>query len=310
MENKKTDQLSLDFETQRGDFLFRHHNSSMLIEDLSFSKYSIKEKFLSVSLESGNKEEIIDFLTNKITTFRYRNHLRNKLNLNDAVLELLETISNQLVTYGNCVLEKISEDGNLSRLKVIKGEVIIKRKNVIQIVPNNIAKEMNCKTKVLIPKDKCFILEFPKEICTPKDYKYILEQIVKIDSKDPIFSIMNPSNLSKVKGYNVMNHKDKLDLILRRLTRNVSWHHREKFSSGDKFSNYYSTLRSLKFRKTKIIILNHIFDFIKLIIENSFKETKINITYSKTIDDIDTIISDFEKGKFSHELHMQIIMEY
>ena len=309
MEKNNSNQISLNFDTPRSDFLLRH-NSSMFLEDLSFSRYSIKEKFLSISLESKNQDEVIDFLSNKITTFRYRNHWGNRLNLNDAILELLETISNKLVYNGNCVVEKIYEDGNLSRLQVIRGEVIIKRKNVIQIVPVDIAKEMNCKTKVYIPKNKCFILEFPKEICSSKDFRYILEQMVKIDSKDPMFSIMNPSNLSKTRGYDAMEHRDKLDIILRKLTRKISWHHREQFSSRDKFSNYYSILRALKFRKTRVIMLNHLFDFIKLIVEGSFTDTKLNMTYSKTIKDINNLISNYEKGEFSHELHMQIIQEY
>ncbi|PQB06904.1 hypothetical protein BST83_06870 [Polaribacter filamentus] len=309
MEKSKTDQISLDFDTPRSDFLLKH-NSSMFIQDLSFSKYSIKEKFLTISLESKIQDEVVDFLSNKITTFRYRNNWGNRLNLNDAVLELLETISSKLVHNGNCIIEKIYEDGNLICLKVVRGEVIIKRKNVIQIIPANIAKEINYKTKVFIPKAKCFILEFPEEICSSKDFKYILEQMVKIDSKDPMFSIMNSSNLSKVKGYDGMKHRDKLDIILRKLTRKISWHHREQFSSRDKFSNYYSTLRALKFRKTRVIMLNHLFDFIKLIVEDSFPDTKLNIAYSKTIEDIDNIISDYEKGEFSHELHMQIIQEY
>lgn len=309
MEKSKTDQISLDFDIPRNDFLLKH-NSSMFIQDLSFSKYSIKEKFLAISLESKIQDEVVDFLSNKITTFRYRNNWNNRLNLNDAVLELLETISSKLVHNGNCIIEKIYENGNLNRLKVIRGEVKIKRNTIIQIVPIDIAKKMNCDTKIIIPKSKCFILEFPKEVCSSKDYKNILEQMVKIDSKDPMLSILNPSNLSKIKGYDPMKHRDKLDIILRRQTRKISWHHREQFSSRDKFSNYYSNLRALKFRKTRVIMLNHLFDFIKLIVENSFTDTKLNITYSKTIEDIDNIISDYEKSKFSHELHMQIIQEY
>lgn len=310
MEKNNTDQISLDYDKQqRSDFLLRH-NSSMFMEDISFSRYKIKEKFLSISLESKKQDEVIDFLSNKITTFRYRNHWGGRLNLNDAVLDLLETISGKLVHNGNCVIEKIYEGGNLSRLKVVRGDVIIKRKNVIQIIPADIAKKMNYKTKVFIPKSKCFILQFPEEICSSKDFKYILEQMLKIDSKDPMFSIMNPSNLSKIKGYDAMKHRDKLDIILRKLTRKISWHHREQFSSRDKFSSYYSTLRSLKFRKTKVIMLNHLFNFIKLIVEDSFTDTKLNITYSKTLEDIDNIISDYKKGKFSHDLHMQIIQEY
>ncbi len=309
-EKNKTDQISLDFETQqKSDFLLGR-NSSMFMEDISFRRYSIKEKFLLISLESKTPDEVIDFLSNKITTFRHRNNWRNRLNLNDAVLELLETISGKLVHNGNCIIEKIYEDGNLVCLKVVRGEVIIKRKNVIQLVPANIAKEINSKTKVFIPRTKCFVLEFPEEICSSKDFKYILQQMVEIDSRDPMYSIMNPSDLSKTNGYDAVAHRDKLDIVLRKLTRKISWHHREQFSSVDKFSNYYSTLRALKFKKTRVIMLNHLFKFLKLIVENSFTDTTLNITYSKTIEDIDNIISDYQEGEFSHEVHMQIIQEY
>ncbi len=90
--------------------------------------------------------------------------------------------------------------------------------------------------------------------------------MAEIDGKDPMLSILNPSSLSKVNGYDAKKHRYILDLTLRQLTKKLSWHHREQFSSRDKFSDYYSTLRSLKFRRTKIILLNLFFDFIKLLL--------------------------------------------
>lgn len=311
MEKKyKQGQISLDFDTPRSDYIHRH-NSSMFMEDLSMSRYRIKEDFLSISLESENQDEIADFLSNQVTTFNYRNRWGNRLNLNEELLELLETISDKLVNEGNCVIEKIfDENGSLTRLKVIRGEVKIRSEKVIQVIPKNIAKELKSKTKISIPKSKCFILEFPEEICSIKDYKNILEQMLKIDSKDPLFSVLNPSNLSKAKGYDAMKHRENLDIILRRLTRKISWHHREQFSSGDKFSYYYSILRSLKFKRTKLQMLNHIFKFIEQIVNELFPEANLKIAYEKTISDIDKIIENYKNGEFPHELHMQIIREY
>jgi len=306
----KSEQLSLDYDVPRNDILLRH-NSSMFIEDLSISKYSIKDEYLSISLESNKEEEITSFLTNNVTTFRFRNNYwMNKSNFKDEILELIETISNQLINKGHCVFEKVYSEGKLTRLKVVMGEIKMKRNNIVQIIPNDIATKTKSKTKILIPKEKCFTLEFPKSLCSKNEYLIILKKMAEIDAKDPMFSILNPSNLSKVKGYDVMKHRDRLDIILRSLTKDLSWHHREQFSSNEKFSNYYSTLRSLKFRRTKIILLNHIFDFIKLIIENTFDETTLNINYSKTLIDINKIIDDYENGKFTNDLQLQIIQEF
>ncbi|MFK7833468.1 MAG: hypothetical protein AB8B52_09330 [Winogradskyella sp.] len=306
----KEGQLSLDYESPRSDFLLKF-NSSMFIQDLSISKYSIKDEYLSISLESKKEEEISEFLANKVTTFQYRNqYWMNSSNLEDEILQLIETISNQLTNKGHCVFEKVYDEGKLSRLKIVTGEVEVKMNNVVQIIPDEIALKNESKSRISIPKEKCFIIDFPKSICSRKEYLNILKKMHEIDSKNPIHSILNPTSLNKANGYDMMKHRDKLDIILKRSTKNISWHHREQFSSKEKFSSYYSTLRSLKFRRTKIILLNHIFDFIKLIIENVFDETSLKISYSKTLDEIDNIILDYEKGKFTREQNLKIIKEF
>ncbi|WP_422104486.1 hypothetical protein [Winogradskyella sp.] len=303
-------QLSLDYDVPRNDNFLRH-NTFMFIEDLSISKYSIKDEYLSISLETNLEEEITNFLANNVTTFRFRNNYwSRRSNFNDELLELIETISNQLINKGFCVFEKVYEREKLVRLKVVMGEYKIKRNNIIQIIPDDVAAKIKSNTKVFIPKEKCFVLEFPKRLCSSKEYLNILKKMVEIDGKDPMLSILNPSNLSKVSGYDAMKHRYKLDLTLRQLTKKLSWHHREQFSSRDKFSDYYSTLRSLKFRRTKIILLNHIFDFIELIIEEIFDKTTLDISYNKTLEDIDKIIKDYEKGIFTNDLHLKIIKEF
>ncbi|MHA7843014.1 MAG: hypothetical protein ACX93I_06815 [Winogradskyella sp.] len=306
----KDGQLSLDYDVPRNENFLRH-NTSMFIQDLSISKYSIKNEYLSLSLITEVEEDITNFLVNNITTFRYRNNYwSRRSNFSDEILELIETISNQLINKGFCVFEKIYDEGKLARLKVVVGEYKIKRNNIIQIIPNDIASKIKSNTRVFIPKEKCFILEFPKRLCSSKDYLYILKKMAEIDAKYPMFSILNPSNLSKVNGYDAMKHRYKLDLALRQLTKKISWHHRAQFSSRDKFSNYYSTLKSLKFRRTKIILLNHIFDFIKSIIEEIFDGTTLDISYTKSLDEINKIIKDYEKGIFTNDQHLKIIKEF
>ena len=309
MEKNKTDQISIEFSTTRDDSYSRL-NSSMFLEDMAFSRYRIKKEYLSTILKCENPEEVIDFLSNRISIFRYRNRWGDRLNLEDSVLDLIEFISARIARNGYCVFEIIKGGDDLTKLKVVLGDIQVKKKEVVQLIPSDIAKELNCKTKISIPRTKCFLIEFPKVICSGKKYKKILKEMGEIDDNDPMYSILNPSNLTKIEGYDPMKHRKKLDLILRQLTRDTSWHHREHSSSRDIFSNYYVTLRSLRFKRTKIILLKHIFDFIESIVANIFEGPILKIEYAKTIEDIDKIIENYEIGKFTHEQHMKIITEY
>lgn len=307
MEKNKTDQISIEYNMSH-DVSYSRINSSMFLEDIAISRYRIKKEYLSTSLHCENPEEVIDFFSKRI--FRFRNRWGDRLNLEDSVLDLIEFVSSRIAYTGYCIFEIIKEGNNLTGLKFIPGDIEVKKNEVVQIIPNDMAKKLNCKTKISIPRTKCFLIEFPKTICSSKKYKKILTKMAEIDDKDPMFSILSPSNLSKIDGYDPIKHRKQLDLILRRITSDTSWHHREHFSSRDIFSNYYTILRSLKFKRTKLILLKHISDFVESMMENIFDRPILKIQYDKTIEDIEEIIENYENGKFSHELHMKLISEY
>lgn len=307
MEKIKTDQISIEFQSDNNNH-FSKPKSFMFIEDVGISKYRIKNTYLSTDLACENPEKVINFLSKNILIFHRANQWGGTLNLKESILDIIETISSRLAIKGYCVFEKItSTDGRLT-LKIIQGDVIVRNKKVIQIIPKDNTQKLS--NKSIIPKSKCFIIEFPNKICSSKQYRKLLTQIGKIDLKNPLHSALNPTKLSSLPGYNTIVHHEKLELYLKRLTRKISWHHRENFSPSDNFSNYYSTLRSLKFIRTKIILLNHISDFVESIVADIFGNSILKIHYLKTLNEIELIIKNYEDGEFTRDLHLQIIQEF
>jgi hypothetical protein len=232
-------------------------------------------------------------------------------NIQEIIADLLDSISRELVHNGHCIFEKIhnQETKELLCLKIISGNTKIKRANVIQTLSKKMSYENKTKRKVYIPKSKCFIIKFPKEVTSEKNYLKMLDTMFKIDSKNPLHSFLKPTNLNKTNGYDFMDHRERLDIILRKLTNPISWHHREQFSN-DKFSTYYSTLSDLNFRRTKMLMMQHILFFIKDMTERIFSDAVLSIKYYKKIEDLDRIIHNYKLGEFSSELHTNIIENY
>ena len=269
----ETDRISQNIRDQRAQYN-NGHNLSMFLDDLSYSRYDIKDNTVNISVTSPNDALLVSALNEKFpNSDRWRN------NLNESILNFFAMISSELIYTGVCAFEKIciKDSSEFIALKLISGKLEFKKDKIIQYVTD----ESRNNIQVFIPIEKCFIIEFPDEICSTKEYLKILDEMLVIDNKNPMFSILNPSALNKISGYNPMEHNKKLDLILWGITKKISWHHRSQFSKKELFSPYYLTLRDLKFKKTKLILMNHIFKFIEEMIENIFSDTKISIAYIK-----------------------------
>lgn len=300
----KTDQISYDFRNQEFQYNRNGHNVSMFLDDLSFSRYSIKDRSVKIEVTTPDEAFLVASINEK---FPINDSWRN--NLSESILNFFALISGELAHNGFCIFEKVCilNSSKFIALKLIKGKLTLKKEKIIQYVPNE---KGNNSKKIIIPLDKCFKIEFPNDICTFKEYVKVLTKMREIDTKNPMFSILNPSELNKITEYNPLEHNKKLDLVLWNLTKKISWHHRSQFSRKELFTGYYLTLRDLKFKKTKLILMYHIFNFIEEIIEKVFDETKISINYIKKIEDIDELIENFKKGNFSQQDYLKAIGEY
>lgn len=311
MGKSKTNQQSIDLRYQgyNPQYKLGGHNISMLLDDLSFSKYDLKDELITVSVNPDIENQLEKSIRE---TFPISKDSWNT-NLSDSLFDFFSLISSKIVHEGFCVFEKVTiideTQSDLVYLKLINGDLEIKKTKIIQNISKEQAERIGCKTKITIEKEKCFIIDFPDKICSRKSYLKILKEIKKIDAKDPMFSILNPTPLNGINGYDTLTHRRYLDLVLWNLTKKISWHHRSQFSQKEIFSNYYLTLRDLKFKRTKLIFMNHIFRFIERVIEELFQET-ITIIYFKDISDIDQLISDFMSGNFTNKDYLKAISDY
>ncbi|MEN3324322.1 hypothetical protein VP395_11340 [Mariniflexile soesokkakense] len=308
MSNINTDRVSIEFKEDMDRDFFLRHNTSMLLDDLKVSRYNFRDDSVDLSIDS-KIEDIVNIIDEKFPDYNFNSW---RIDLTNTILDFFDVISDELVKNGICVFEKVcnSDDGVFNSLSIVNGKKEIKRKLIVQQIPKNISIKNNINKSVSIPIDKCFVLEFPKTICTKKQYIRILDNVKNIDSKDPVLTVINSTDLSRTQGYDVWDHRKKLDLILWQMTKKISWHHRQHYSSKELFSNYYMTLKNLKFYKTKLILVEHIFNFIKHVIENIFEETTFNFKLKKSLEDIDLIIDDFKKGNFTHQQYMGVISDY
>ncbi|GAA3732975.1 hypothetical protein GCM10022422_14490 [Flavobacterium ginsengisoli] len=304
---EETNQISIEF---RYPYDYHHKEAtyfhySMLMDDLSFDTFQHRKGLITFTLETQNSNAVLDEIIN---IFELHPDTWQGISTEVVLIELFLLITNKLTRDGICCFEKNSSIANntLLNIKLIDGDIKRKWNFLKQSVPKDIENK-----SVKIPIDKCFIIEFPHQLCTTKQYSSLIKTIKEIDSKDsPMLSILNPSKLTKIKGYDTLAHHNYIELITWRLTKDISWHHRSQFSQKEIFSSYYLTLRDLKFKRTKLLIMYHVFKFMENMIEEVFNDVKLKISYIKNIDDIDILIDNFEKGNFSHEDYMQAIRDY
>jgi hypothetical protein len=299
---EETDQISIDY-----NYLYRTNgidgfNYNMLMDDFQFNKYSYhRGEGITFDIQSSNIEQITKIVIEKFDT-SYEPWRTNTIN--DVLMDFFVLIANKLVYDGSCCFERIllNEDQSFARLNLIKGALKYTNKYVIQFTQDN---------KIKIPREKCYILEFPEEICSTKEYVSMLTKIRQIESKgDPMHTILNPTELNSTKGYDTMEHRNYIELDLWKLTKLISWHHRSLYSQKEMFSSYYTALRDLEFKRNKLIIMNHVFKFIENVIEDIFEDTKLNISFTKTVSDINDLIDSFKNGNFSSDDYLKVIREY
>lgn len=300
MEKIKTDKISLEVNSSYDS----SHNLTMFIEDLKFSKYRVKDGKLNIEVKYDvNKTSESDIIERVRSLFNiHKGFWRNELN--EVLLTVIENIWYEVISEGYCVLERVKDFDNGEEVLLIINEINdIGKKNILQ----KYYSLEGGKKYVKIPLNKCYFLKFPEEICNYKQYRKILSEIKNIDKKDPMFSVLNPTGLKNIKGYDYIEHKKKLNEILFSITKDISWDFRSRFSS--EFSDYYIMRRNLLFKKNKLILFNHVTNFVKGIVEKSFQELEVNFKFHKSILDIDNQVQRLENGNYSQKEFTNTLME-
>jgi len=309
--NKSSDEVSADYNySEEYEML---HQSMMFKEDIyaSITPFiSSRSKKVTCSLVSSNE----DFERKILKLFPWNYHSLEGFYFTEAILDTITYIAKHIVNDGIIIFEHIKYVDNNGftsyGLKRIYGEkLVIKRKYITQTIPPEVALENNTSISIKIPKSKCSIIEFPKALGGKKKYLKILKELKELDINNPVLNFSR-SPLSGAKGYNVMEHERLNRIELTKVTKPISWHHRRH--SGDDFSGFYYVRRSLKFRRSQVIlrdyIINELNHIISIIAKKEKLKTSLKIEGLLSLEEINQKISDWETGnldvaKFNEDLY-------
>lgn len=257
----KTDRISSNYHPK---YRNEGHNIGMFIEDFHqsiVSSYRTKDN-VKCFFEPANKT-----FEDSISEMFPSRHGYYNTTLNSTIIETIEYIASNLVHFGSLIFELVRCEYVNSKIsyKLIPihfDRFKIKRKNIVQIYTSD-----NGVEKVIIPKEKCFIIEFPELLGGTKGYLKFLKSFAEIDNLSPMLSSFN-NPLSNQLGYDISLHQKRQELELWKKSKVFYWPHRSDLGYDKKFSGYYSIYRQLQFSKTKVILRDHIIENLRNIIKS------------------------------------------
>jgi hypothetical protein len=271
--------------------------SHMFIEDFGQNVvpiYGSKLDAVCCKLEPENKE-IMKSLYELLPSNRQHYHP----NFNEIILESVEYIAQHLVNSGILVLELVKykdyDEREFYKLEYVYGEDIkVKKDTITQIIHNDEAT-----TKIDIPIEKCFVIEFPKSLGGKEKYLQFLKEFREIANQSPMMIFFN-NPLQGQQGYNIKEHQRLHDIELWKKSKTFNWHHRE--SGGEIFSGFYHIYRHLLFRMNKIklrdFIIGELCGIISILSEKVFgQKTDLKIEGLLPIDKVEEKLEQWKTGQ-------------
>jgi hypothetical protein len=222
---------------------------------------------------------------------------------NEIILGTIQYITNHLVQNGSMVLElvtlkDINESVFYKLVNIYGDEIKIEKGHVIQIISEEAATELNISKSIKIPKEKCFIIDFPQFFGGKVNYLKFLEEFKSLGKQSPIMNFLN-NPLKEQMGYDLTDHKRIHELELWRKSKIFNWHHRS--NPENTFSGYYFFYRHLNFRKSKIALRDYIIEQLKNIVsilsEKLGDKTELRIDGLLPMSRIDEKIEQWKSGE-------------
>ncbi|WP_367388652.1 hypothetical protein [Lewinella sp. LCG006] len=302
MMSSETDRISIPYYTNTYDD--RGADLSMFIQDFYQDMVPVHGsdyEFIHCELEPENVKfnEIIHELFPS-------NDYTYKKNLNDIVLTTLQLVAQYLVYSGRLVFELVTRkdiDGRIDyKLEIVHGEEVkIVGDKIIQVMHRDAVEQLGISEPIVVPAEKCFVIEFPKSLGGREGYLKYLEDFKKIEDQNPMMNYFKNPLVEQV-GYVLKEHQRLFELELWRKSKVFNWHHRE--SRSDLFSRYYQIYRRLQFRKSKIILRDYIIVQLTEIVDNiSTKlgcKTELKIEGLISLERIDEELRKWKAGESVH----------
>ncbi|MFA4851285.1 MAG: hypothetical protein WC868_00210 [Bacteroidales bacterium] len=278
-------------------------NSDMLMQDLYQTivrVYGSSHEIVNCSLVPENHD-----IEQLLKEFLPSNQSSYNDDLDDVILKSIQYIAGIMVHRGFIVLELVTQtDLNgiefYSLENVYGTEIKIDDDYIFQIIPDDAAAQLKITEPIKIPRKKCFIIDFPKELGGKNKHLEFLAEFKALGKQSPMLNfIKNP--LYGKPGYDSMEHQKIHDLELWKKSKMFYWHHRGGYEKY--FSGYYSIYRRLMFKKSQIILRDHIIENLKKIVtvfsEKIGNKIELKIDGLITIEKVDKKISKWNSGQIN-----------
>lgn len=239
-------------------------------------------------------------------------HGKYRFDFNDIILDTIQYIGNQLVHNGFVIFEFVKlKDINgieLFKLERISGsEIKIENGNIVQIISQDEAEPFQDGTEqidyskpVVIPKDKCFIIDFPEILGGKEGYLKFIEEFKSLGTQSPMMNYFNNS-LSGHVGYDMTEHQRLHELELWKKSKTYSWHHRS--NNSKEFSGYYYIYRYLNFISLKTKLRDYIVEQLKKIVsdlsERLGEKEVLNIEGLIPLNEVDKKLEQWSSGEMN-----------
>ncbi len=228
---------------------------------------------------------------------------RMSVNKTEFIRKFLQQTIRDIFLFGHSIYEMIREvDDNFEEYKIVNisdFNVAINKGNVNQIIP----KEANNEIKVVkIPKEKCFIFEFPKKLFNDFDISKLNQIFNKYHKMELDSSLIIKYFQGEIKNYDFTKHKRMIDLELCKILTPLSWTPRtiSDLSEEKLIFRHYNVQRQLLFLRKIIELRGMIINFLQNIIlsysDLMGHRTELKIEGLTSLSDVDQKIKLWQEG--------------
>jgi hypothetical protein len=171
---------------------------------------------------------------------------------------------------------------------------------IVQSISLGCQKEFGYPEEIKIPAEKCHVFKFPAKLGGPKKYKDLIH---KLDAADNIFTpgiLMNKYMSRETSYYNFSEHKDAIDRMHWRISKEIGWHHRVTLSGNENINDYYSHARQLIFKRNVLVlrdsIINDLGNMVSIIGNNYGYNAKLGSSGLTTVEEAEEKILKWKIG--------------
>lgn len=283
----------------------------MLIEDLSngIAPFSSREEHI-INCRLNPESEILE---NEIKTSLPTNYHSSRT-LSEAVMDFVDYVGNILAHNGICIYEIVSSTDSIFKdyfgsrwvlVDLYYEDIWIVHKWIIQYIRNESKKKNNNIPLLFIPKSKCVIFEFPKRLVGRRGYKRLLKSLSYTNQIEDSTKMINKYRQDIPNYYDFISHQKKLEILRWKITNILGWHDRSYYASQTQITEYFLCERILNFRKSQIIIRDHIIEIIKDMIKRIGKkfgqDVTLEIEVPINIIDLENALLRLQKGEFEFD---------